>query len=115
MKKISTILFGTIFATIILVSCESKTYDEVTLETDNPTYLANIKPIMTTNCTNCHSAESGQEPYLETYDQVKESIINGTLIQEIEAPTGQGMPESGRMQQSRIDLINLWVANGFPN
>lgn len=113
MKKIKISLM--LLTTAAVVSCESNTYQEVSIETTNPTYIANIKPIMTSNCTSCHSIDGGQTPYLETYDQVKDAVINGALIQEIEAPSGQGMPEIGRMSQPKIDMINYWVSNGFIN
>lgn len=117
MKSINIFLIiisGMIIETCF-VSCESNTYEEITTQTINPTYVADIKPIMTANCTNCHSIAGGQNPYLETYDQVKDAIVNGVLIQEIEAPSGQGMPQNLRMPQAKIDLINQWVSNGFIN
>ena len=51
----------------------------------------------------------------KTYDEVKEASVHGTLIQRIQAPSGQGMPARGRLPQEKIDLINLWVSKGFVN
>ncbi|WP_298150475.1 hypothetical protein [Flavobacterium sp.] len=102
-------------AGMVVMSCESNTYDEVSVVTTNPTYLANIKPIMSANCTSCHSSDGGQQPYLETYDDVKTAVESGGLLDEINAPSGQGMPEIGRMPQHKIDMVNNWANNGFPN
>lgn len=108
--------FGTLFSVIVvLFSCESNTYDEISVKVEHPTYVANVKPILAANCTSCHSADGGQAPYLETYDEVKDAIVNGVLIQEIEAPSGQGMPTDARMPQANIDVINNWVSGGFIN
>ncbi len=113
MKTIQSAIL--ICAGILAVSCSSNTYDEVSVVAANPTYTANIKPIITANCTSCHSTDGGQDPYLENYDQVKEAVISHGLLDEIAAPSGEGMPEAGRMPQSKIDAINTWAANGFPN
>ena len=100
---------------IALASCESSTYEDISAEVANPTYQANIKQIMSNNCTSCHSVDGNQEPFLETYDQVRDATENGVLLEEIEAPSGQGMPESGRMPQSTINTINNWIAQGYAN
>lgn len=111
MRKIKLSLIIAIGAAI--VSCESNTYQEISGVTTNPTYLGNIKPIVTANCTNCHSADGGQTPYLETYDQTKEAIQTGTLLMQIAQPTTQGMPQNERMPQEKIDMITTWAQNGF--
>lgn len=100
-----------------VVSCESSTYSEVSSEAEiaNPTYLANVKPIIFENCLSCHSAGGGQAPYLETKDQLKDAIVNFGLLNQINAPSGLGMPLSGRMPQSKIDVIVRWSASNFTN
>lgn len=115
MKKTNFIRLGLCLTMMVSVGCDSKTYDEILVETNHPTYQKNIKPMIAANCNSCHSAENGQQPYLETYDQVKEAIVNGNLIEEIEKPSGQGMPAIGRLHQSKINLIHLWITNGFVN
>ncbi|MFN4026812.1 MULTISPECIES: hypothetical protein [Flavobacterium] len=97
---------------LVLGSCESNTYEEVSGFTDTPTYEANIKRIMTTHCTSCHSVngtESGSP--LETYDDVvayAESISCKMDGQECGI-----MPPSGRIPQVQIDMFNLWIAQGY--
>ena len=97
-----------------MISCESNSYQEVSGTVENPTYEANVKQIIAANCLSCHSHTSdNQVPLLENYDQVTAAILNGTLLEQISAPSGQGMPVVGRMPQGTIDLITRWANNGF--
>jgi predicted CXXCH cytochrome family protein len=116
MMKYKKIFLGVV-GCIVLASCESNTYSDISDPTviTNPTYLATIKPIIKENCLSCHSAAGGQAPYLETIDQLKSAIENNGLLSRIEAPSGFGMPLSGRMPQSKIDVIKLWSMNGYVN
>lgn len=102
---------------LTIISCESNTYEEIsqTNEIINPTYIAHVKPIITENCISCHSTAGGQRPYLESNDEVKDAILNFGLINQIEAPSGLGMPLRGRMPQTKIDIIKLWSDNGYIN
>jgi predicted CXXCH cytochrome family protein len=110
-------IFLGVLGFITMVSCDSNTYLDIsdTNVITNPTYVATIKPIIKENCNSCHSSAGGQAPYLEDTDQLKNAIENNGLISRIEAPSGFGMPLSGRMTQAKIDLVKLWVANGYIN
>ena len=112
MKTIKFALLAVVV--LVLASCEANTYDEIAVQTTNPTYEINIKPIMSANCNNCHSSSGGQSPSLENYAEVKAAVINNNLMEQIEAPSGQGMPENQRMPQSKIDAVKTWTNNGFP-
>jgi len=113
MKKL--IILTVVFACLFAFSCESNTFEQISVVNTNPTYVANINPIITANCTGCHSS-GGQYPALETYSQVKSAIQNGNVLCRIDTQTcGQVMPTSGRMSQGTIDLIKLWATNGFIN
>lgn len=102
---------------ITMVSCDSNTYLDIsgTDVVTNPTYVTTIKPLIKENCNSCHSIAGGQAPYLENIDQLKSAIENNELVSQIEAPSGFGMPLSGRMPQTKIDLVKLWVASGYIN
>ena len=105
-----------LFISLSMISCQSNSYEELSAIVENPTYEANVKQIIADNCLSCHSHTSGnQPPLLENYDQVKAAITNGSLLAQIHAPSGQGMPTNGRMPQQTIDLIDRWVNNGFIN
>ncbi|MFA6273883.1 MAG: hypothetical protein WC662_01870 [Candidatus Paceibacterota bacterium] len=112
MNKLLVVLVLAFF----FVSCETRTYDEISgVAISNPTYVANIKPIVTVNCLECHSSGI-QYPNLETYDEVKEQIINGNLLCRISGQScGDRMPLGGQLPQNQIEAITLWSQNGFIN
>ncbi len=103
-------------ACFIGFSCESSTYEDISGEVANPTYTANVKPIIDNNCISCHSVAGAEFPTMETYTQVKEAAENGNMICRIDDQScGAVMPQSGRMPQAKINTIKKWVTNGFPN
>ena len=105
-----------ILVCIFIFSCESSTYEEISIKVDNPTYTTKIQSIIQNNCLSCHSQVGGEFPTLETYSQVKNSASVGNMICRIDNQScGSVMPQSGRMPQANIDAIKKWVANGFPN
>jgi hypothetical protein len=134
MKK--TITLTMIALSAILFSCESNTYEEIeqapsatttdtntgtttdtetttdTNTTKNATYTTDIKPIITTNCTECHYS-GGQSPTLTTYTQVKNAASASKLLCCIQAQGCITMPPSGKMSQTKIDLILLWKTQGY--
>lgn len=99
-----------------LTSCETRTYDDISgTAVTNPTYVADVKPIVTVNCLNCHSSNI-QYPNLETYDEVKEQITNGDLLCRINGQScGDRMPLGGQLSQNQIQTIMVWAQNGFSN
>jgi hypothetical protein len=111
MKKIKILLI--LLCGLSIISCESNTYNEISAVTVNPTYEANIEHIIHHNCLSCHYG-ANQYPNLETYDGVKNACTNANLVCRIESENcGERMPLGGTLPQSDIDLIKLWVANGF--
>lgn len=115
MKKIH--FLGLLITASLVVSCESITYEQISVVTTNPTYTVNIEPVIKANCTGCH-ASGNQYPDLDTYANVKDATQNGNLICRIDDPSvcsGRIMPTSGRMQQTTIDMIKLWSTNGYTN
>jgi hypothetical protein len=106
MKNIKIVLFA--FFGLFLISCESTTIQDVSGVVTNPTYNANVKEVMTSKCTGCHSV-GGQPPSLTTYSQVKASSQNGNLLCRLDASCGNIMPQSGRLPQATIDMINKWA------
>jgi uncharacterized membrane protein len=113
MKNVVVIVLVTI--ALVLTSCESKTYEDISDSSKNPTYTKNIEPIIASNCVSCHSNDS-QYPNLENYTEVKDAIVEGNLICRIDDQScGSVMPQSGRMPQITIDLIKLWRDQGFEN
>lgn len=111
MKKINFFLLA--IGTAFIVSCESNTYSEISESVENPTYEANIAPIIENNCLSCHFG-TNQSPNMETYDGVKNACLNFNLVCRIESEScGERMPQGEKLPQSDIDLIKTWVNNGF--
>jgi uncharacterized membrane protein len=115
-----TICLLTIFA--LLVNCSSNSSDDLATDpnptpTPTPTtvtYNANIKSIISNNCTACHGSTptNGAPMSLTTYSQVKNAVENRDLISRINS-TSRPMPTSGLMSQSNRKLIQDWKDNGF--
>lgn len=123
MRKITIATITVVALTIgslIAVSCESNTYSEISMVA-NPTYSKNIGPLVNSKCVSCHSpGGTDQSPYLTTYAEVKESIVNGNTLCLIEDPSAcffgdNIMPPTGKMPQATIDMIKLWQEQGFVN
>jgi hypothetical protein len=114
MKKINLVLM--VMASAFIISCESNTYNEVSVISANPTYTANVAPVVKSNCLSCHSGGL-QFPNLETYAEVKDATQNGNLICRIDQSQacGRVMPQSGPMSKTIIDMFLLWQQQGCLN
>lgn len=111
MKKavLVVLLVVIVFVGSVMDSCESSTYQEISLEVTNPTYSVDIAPIFSSKCVGCHNN-------LGSYVEVKDAILNRNVVCRIESKScGNIMPESGRMPQSIIDMIKRWRDQGYVN
>lgn len=121
LKIIVLLAIGTFFG-----SCETKSIQELEAEAmppvvTNPTYNKNIAPVISNKCISCH-APGMTSPNLSDYNRVKDNCDEtngGNILCRIDDPTtcfGSIMPPTsngGRMSQATIDMIKLWVAQGF--
>lgn len=113
MKKLIVILLSTIY----LISCESRTYEEISDQTPlNATikYATDVKPIMDANCIICHApGGSGSFQILTNYNEVKMSIDE--IINRIEKPIGDPlkMPQGSSLPPPQIEIIKKWKADGL--
>ena len=110
---------------IVLVSFLSCTYDKGTLiplnicpDTTNVSFNAKVRPLLQANCFSCHgngSRDGGVS--LDTYDQVKELVINGRLLGSITHSSGFApMPiGAGKLNDCNITAIRTWILEGAPN
>lgn len=104
-------------ATIFLISCESRTYDEISDQTPltaTVKYVNNVKPIFDANCIICHSAGgSANFQPLTSYDEVKTNIEE--ILIRIQKPNGNPlkMPQGGALSQQNIEIIKKWKADGL--
>lgn len=114
MKNIKIVAL--ILSTVFMVSCTSNTYQEISVPVTNPTYTANIEPVIKAKCTGCHSG-GAQFPDLTSYSYVKDATQNGALICRIDQTKACGsvMPQGGAMSRNTIDMIILWQQQGCIN
>ena len=113
MKKIKIILVLTVvLAGYLIISCDSSTIQEIQPVVTNPTYNANIKPLMTAKCTSCHSS-NGENPALTNYAEVIDAVENGGVQCRIQNECGSIMPPSGKLPQVFIDMVNNWKEQGY--
>ena len=86
----------------------------------NFTYQNSVKTIITNNCISCHGTvpSNGAPMSLTTYDNVKNAVLNRSLITRINLPEGNilKMPLGGpKLLQTQIDAITKWQAQNFQN
>lgn len=77
-------------------------------------YNANVKSIITSNCSGCHSSGS-PNGNLTDYSSLKTYALSGALIGSLK---GQGytlMPPSGKLSDCDIKGIENWVIAGANN
>jgi hypothetical protein len=96
---------------------------EPVCETTNMKYGANIQPILTANCTRCHSttaSNGGRFAWsIENFSTLQAKALNGSVVTRITLPQGhsQLMPQGGpKLDTCSILKIKAWVAAGaLPN
>src|SRR5687768_16717955 len=82
------------------------------------TFSGSVKPILTANCTSCHSSPNPPlGVLLDEYSCVREQAINGRLIGVIShSPGFVPMPQNTqKLSDCHIATIKKWVIAGAPN
>ncbi|WP_310379288.1 c-type cytochrome [Flavobacterium sp.] len=112
--------FFLIAIVFITSSCVNETESDIIGNSSQVTitYANTIKSIIDNNCISCHSntPTNGASISLTTLQNVKNGIINNTLIEKISKAQGADgmMPYGGtRLPQSKIDEIISWKNAGF--
>ncbi len=110
MKAVKVILLLVLGS--FVTSCESDTYADIFGYVENPTYKANIKPLMDAQCVSCHGANGTEsDSSLETYQQVVDYAES--ISCRLDGNSCGLMPQSGKLPQVQIDMFNAWVAQGL--
>lgn len=99
---------------LFLVSCESSTIQDITVAVKNPNYVTDIAPIFSAKCASCHSA-NGQSPPLNNYTDVKKACQQDGVLCKIQWSCDNVMPPNNKMSQTTIDMIKLWIDQGYMN
>lgn len=110
------------FSLLILsfISCTNNSTDDLinSQPIDVVTYNTAIKSIIDNNCIQCHGTTptNGAPTSLTTYENVRESVLNGGLIDRISRAEGTSgaMPLGGpKLPQFSIDLVMQWRNEGL--
>lgn len=121
---IKLFIFILISSTAVISSCYYDNGDDLLTggssdcDTLNMTYTNHIEPIISMSCIGCHSgsAPSGNIS-LETYDDVKATANDGSLMGTIDhAPGFSAMPKnSPKIDDCSISQIAAWINQGTKN
>ena len=117
-----------LFITIILIAgllqsgCYYDKHDLLnpnsTCDTTIVTYSGSVNPIITANCTGCHSgANAPLGIQLDVYTNVNIQALNGKLLGAITHSSGfSPMPKNGtKLSDCNIAKISKWVSSGAPD
>ena len=79
------------------------------------TYKANVKSIIDQSCavSGCHNAATNTAGLtLETYEQVKDAMVNRNTIGRMESSSAP-MPPTGNLPTTTISIIKKWKEQGY--
>ena len=120
MKRYSLPLF--IFIVIFFASCY---YDNVealypslssSCDTTNVTYSGTVAPLLSSNCTSCHSGGAPSGSILLTnYTNVQAVAASGMLMNALQGNGVPIMPPSGSLSACKKNQVRIWVNKGMLN
>ncbi len=81
---------------------------------DTVTYSKHIKPIVDTKCVSCHNPgfKSGETEF-GSYEQFKQKADAGRIKARVIDGTGGYMPQTGKLPDNELRLIQCWLDNGM--
>ena len=114
MKKLIFLAVLVLPFVMLLDSCKYDVEEELypsVADSTRATYVADIAPIINTNCayTGCH-VSGAQPPSLETYTEVLSIANNGLLT--ARTIDQRDMPPTGPLSESDRNRIENWISNG---
>jgi uncharacterized membrane protein len=109
-------------ALLLLNGCyydvEEEIYPTIDCSVLDMSYLADILPILTSNCYTCHSAAANfGNITLEGHDQLLRYVDDSTLLGAIKHEAGfSPMPQNrAQILQCEIEKIEAWIQQGALN
>jgi hypothetical protein len=104
---------------LIFLSCGKEDPDPVECSGLNPTYTADIKPILDASCakSGCHDAVTAQNGVnLSTYATASAISQEERFLGVIQHKAGfPPMPfDGGKLPDGQIELLTCWVQDGSP-
>lgn len=86
-------------------------------DTINVHYASSIVPLLNTYCVGCHSGTSPSgDVNLTSHTEVAIYAADGRLYGAVNHEAGfVSMPPGTHLSDCKIDVIRIWIENGFPN
>lgn len=86
-----------------------------TCDTSDVTYSATVEPIINSTCatTGCHVAGGSGNGLLESYENVKVKVDDGSFRQRVIEQ--RDMPPGTPLTECQISILEDWLAQGAPN
>ncbi len=107
---------------IVFSSCYNDNYATLyptgACDTTNVTFTASVMPVISANCTGCHSGSApAGNLSLTNYNDVVASLNSGRLMGSIRHDPGySAMPKGGnKLSNCDIAKITNWINQGFPD
>jgi hypothetical protein len=97
---------------------EEYLYLQVSCDTSTVTFSLTVKPILQSNCTQCHNNVSPSGSIdLSTYEGVAAAVNSGRLLGAISHEAGYSpMPKNAdKLGSCPILQITVWINMGIPN
>ncbi len=85
--------------------------------TANFKFSANVQTLIEASCVSCHSSSSTNGVKLDTYNNIKISVDNGSLLNSIQHVAGtSAMPQGmAKWDDCRITVVSNWINDGALN
>ncbi|HWB20115.1 MAG TPA: hypothetical protein VG711_07445 [Phycisphaerales bacterium] len=117
-------------STIVVIACCIRSADAADAavadsvpasQSDSPTYVRDIAPIMQANCVDCHCTNGAAPFSLQTYEEVKKRALQISKVTEsgfmppwqaAEQPKGLEFFGERHLGPAPIELIAAWVKSG---
>lgn len=85
-------------------------------DTTSFSFATDVFPIFEKNCIPCHNGNHQNTSYkLTNFSEISASVISGNTLDRINSNTSDVMPQSGKMDDCKIRIIEKWIENGAPN
>jgi hypothetical protein len=103
-----------------LAACTNNKREEpqpfTTAECKNITYSANVFPIIQQTCaiTGCHIAGFPDGDFTR-FEDLKDKVNNGSFKNSVIDGNAPVMPETGKLPDAQIQVLQCWLKNGAPN
>lgn len=116
-KQYAKVIFPICLCTIFLISCGKDDIDMFDCTGFEPTYTAEIKPILDGSCalSGCHDATSAEDGIiLSTYASASAESKNDRFLGCIQHKRGYtSMPEeAAKLSAEKNELLPCWVQSG---